>query len=120
TSDVPDSRIDQHVEQIDHDIDDDEGNRHGQGHALDEIGLVIADPIHDQHAHAIDVEDNLDDHRATHEVTDAQAENGNRGDERIAQNVATNNDVARNACAERRADVVLIEFFNHSGADDAR
>lgn len=70
------------------------------------------------HAHAGQVENDLNNDRAADKVANAKAKNGNGRNKGIAQHVAANNDTLRNAGAKRGAHVVFIEFFDHRGANN--
>ena len=74
--------------------------------------------LQNRSTHAGEVEDDLDDDGAAHKVTDLKTEGGDRGDQRVAQNVDADDDLLGNAGATGHADVVLVELLNHGGTHD--
>ena len=115
----PNPRVDEDVEHVHDDVDHDERQSHRERDALDERGVVVLHALDDGHAHAGQVEDDLDDHSAADEIADAQAQHRDRRDERVAQHVARDDDAARDARADGRAHVVFVELLHHGGADNA-
>ena len=53
-----------------------------------------------------------------HEVTDLKTEGGDRGDQRIAKNVDTDDDLLGNAGTASHTDIVLVELLDHGGTHD--
>ena len=74
----PDSRIDQDIEHIHHDIDDDERHGNNQHDTLNEHGVVGLNTGQNGHAHAGQVENDLNNDRAADKVANAKAKNGYR------------------------------------------
>lgn len=68
--------------------------------------------------HAGEIEDDLDDDGARHEVTDLETQRGDGGDQGVAKHVAGDDHELRKAAAASGADVVLIEFLDHSRTND--
>ena len=110
----PNTRIDEQVEHVNDDVDDDERDRNDERATLHQGDPVFLDALEqDRLTHSIDGEDNFDDDRATHQVADAQAEDGHGRDERVTQHVAGHDDALGDAGADRSADVVAVQFLNH-------
>ena len=114
----PDARVDEQVEHVNHDVDDDEGKSNDDNDALNQVRLVALNALQDRSTHAGEVEDNLDDDGAAHEVTDLKTEGGDRGDQRVAQNVDADDDLLGNTGAAGHADIVLVELLDHGGTHD--
>ena len=114
----PDARVDEQVEHVNHDVDDDEGESNDDDDALNQVRLVALNALQNRGAHAGEVEDNLDDDGAAHEVTDLKTEGGDRGDQRIAKNVDADDDLLGNAGATSHTDIVLVELLDHGGTHD--
>ena len=114
----PDARVDEQVEHVNHDVDDDEGKSNDDDDALNQVRLVALNALQNRSTHAGEVEDDLDDDGAAHKVTDLKTEGGDRGDQRVAQNVDADDDLLGNAGATGHADVVLVELLNHGRTHD--
>ena len=114
----PDARVDEQVEHVNHDVDDDEGKSNDDNDALNQVRLVALNALQNRSAHAGEVEDNLDDDGAAHEVADLKTEGGDRGDQRIAKNVDADDDLLGNAGAASHTDIILVELLDHGGTHD--
>ena len=52
-SDAPDSWVDEDVEHVNDDVDDDEGQCHRDGDALDDVHVVTGDALEDELSHPL-------------------------------------------------------------------
>ena len=111
--DIAPMRIDEQVEHVNDDVDDDERDRDDEGATLHQGDRVLLDALEEHElTHSIDGEDDFDDDRSAHQVTDAQAEDGHGRDERVTQHVAGHDDALGDPGTHRGADVVAVQFLD--------
>src|SRR5699024_3852855 len=102
----PNSRVNQYIKYVNDDVDQDEGDGNDQCRTLNNADPGVGNAIDKHSAHALKVEDDLNDHRATDEVAHAQAQHGHWSNERVAQHVAGNYNAAWNSRTNSRANVI--------------
>lgn len=115
----PQARIDEQVEDVEDEIHDHEPHGGRDDHALHDGRVAVLHGVDHQLPHPRQREDRLDDDRAAEQIADAQAEHGERIDERVAEHIAADDHDRRQAAADSRPYVVLVELLDHGRTDDA-
>src|SRR5262245_9963328 len=103
----PDAWVEPSVEQVDHQIDENEAGRDKEHETLDEVEVTARGRIDEQFADAIDVEHLLGDHQAADQEGELEADHGNDRQQRVAQGVAPHNEPGPHALGLGGADIVL-------------
>src|SRR5262249_26330647 len=94
------------VEQVDEQVGQQEDD-HQDGHEADHRGRVLAqDALVELVSDALDVEDPLGDDGAAHQVADVDAEEGDHGDQAVAQQMTDGDPALGQALGDGGADVV--------------
>src|SRR5690348_1675373 len=117
-SGIPNPRVQDRVEQVDEQVRDQE-DQHQDGDEADDRRRVVAqDALVEVVADAVDVEDPLGDDGAAHERADVRADEGDHGDQRVAQQVFGDHPVPGQALGDGRTDVVGPFVLGDGGAGE--
>src|SRR6476660_5676047 len=87
-SSATDPRIEHTVEPVHREVDDDVDDRYHCDVVLQCDVLPAVDGVGDREAEAVEMEDDLDDERATDQLTDVQARDGEQGEARGTERMA--------------------------------
>jgi len=106
------------VQQIDDEVHDDEDAGHEHGGGADGLEIALADAVDEVGAEALPGEDGLGDDRAAEKRAGLQADDGDDGDEGVA-NLVAEDAAATESFGARGAHVVLALDLEHAGAGHA-
>ena len=119
----PDARIERGVQQVDEEVEDDEGDRGHQDAALDHREVPAGDGVERQLADARPVEDRLDDHRPGEEEAELEPDERDQRQRGDLQAVDEEHPPLGDAACPRRPDEVLALRLQErltDGADENR
>jgi len=113
------SGVDPAVGQVGQQVDEDEGEADGEETSLHQGVVAAGDGGDDEAAETGPTEDGFRDDGSGEQCSELQADYGNDGDEGVGQGVAVDYGVFGEAFGSGGADVVVVELFEHGGADHA-
>ncbi len=109
----PQPRIDDRIEDVDHQVDGDENQRHQQqvgGHDRD---VDILDRLHEQEPHARPLEHGLGDDGERDHRAELKSGNGDDRHQRVAQRVAEMDGASGQSTGSGEADIVGAQHLQH-------
>src|SRR5581483_9500546 len=113
------ARVDGGVEHVREKVYGDIREANGQDAALDDIVVAVADGGDGEAAESGPGKDRFRHDGAGEQRAELQSNDGQHGDERVAERVAIDDVALGHALGARGADVVLAEFFEHGCAHHA-
>src|ERR1700722_15152582 len=116
----PDLRVQVGVDDVDDQVDEDEGEGHHQHHPLDLGDVLVADGLDDVGAEPGQREDLLDDEGAPEEVPELDADDGHGRAQGVLQGVLPDHHPGAQALGHRGPHVVLVQGVDEGAADLAR
>src|SRR5512147_1022628 len=106
---VPDARVEHSIEQVNRKIDENvkSGNQHH--HALNQRKIVARYTLDEQLSDAVEIEHLLGHDQAADQECEFEGYDGDRGQQRIPQRMARNDQFLLYALRSRSADIVLVQ-----------
>jgi hypothetical protein len=116
---VAHARVGDGVGDVGEEVDGDVGEADGEDTALDQGIVAVGDGGQGEAADAGPAEDGFGNDGSCEKAAELQANDGEDRDESVAEGVAVDHLIFRQALGAGGADVVLVELFEHGGADHA-
>src|ERR1700752_5270623 len=108
---IPDARVYDQIHDVGGEVDEDEGESDGEYAALEKRLVAVGDGGDGEASDAGPAEDGFGDDGPGVERSELQAEEGDDGNERVAQGMLIDDGALGQALGASGADVVLAEFF---------
>src|SRR5947208_16525379 len=116
---APETGIENRIEEIHDEVQDHEGGREQQNHALDHGVVTLEDRVEEKPPDAGQRKDVLDDDDAAHDVAELGAGDRDDGDQRVAERVVEGHPALGQPLGAGRADVLASEDVEHRRARHA-
>src|ERR1700677_4111531 len=113
------ARVGDRVGDVGEEVDSNVGQADGEDAALDQGIVAVGDGGQGEAADAGPAKDGFGDDGSCEKAAELQADDGEDGDKCVTQGMAVDHLIFRQALGAGGADVVLVELFEHGGADHA-